>query len=131
MTPFDRSQSHSNSGFIFHCNGGRIFYRFRNKDRYICRQTPVFQPPPFNLHDHLAPSNLQTFFEKNLIQTAQVPELLGSAKMLLQSSNVNVNLYSASSPKAPLMRSNSVGRVHERHWRRQTDGSCVHAIRRT
>ena len=51
--------------FVFHCNYGRILYRFRNKARYWSKNTKFFIPFPFKLHDHLEPLG---FFPKILIK---------------------------------------------------------------
>jgi len=50
--------------FAFHCNHGRILYRFRNKTSYSSNNANFSYPLLFNLHGDLEhPSN---FFSKNL-----------------------------------------------------------------
>jgi len=48
--------------FFFHCNYGRILYRFRNKARYWSKNANFSYLLVFNLHDLLEP--LRIFAQK-------------------------------------------------------------------
>jgi len=79
MAPFDRLHTSSHSSSIV------TFYRFRNKARYWSKNL-IFHTS-FYLTCTI-PWNLFEFLPKILIQTVQVPELLGGAKILPKSSNL-------------------------------------------
>ena len=66
---------------------GRIFHRFRNKARYWSKNARLLNHLVFNLHNHL---EIGIFFLKLFTQTAEVPELLGGAKILAKSSTLCV-----------------------------------------
>jgi len=64
---------------VFHCNYGRICYRFRNKARYWPKKRQFFILRLFNYTIHW---NLLDFFPQMLTQTVQIPKLLDGAKIL-------------------------------------------------
>ena len=53
MVPFNRTPR--KIIFVFHCNYGRIFCRFRNKVRYWSKNANFSYLLPLKLHNHLEP----------------------------------------------------------------------------
>ena len=102
--------------FVFHCNYGRILYRFRDKARY-CSKKSQFFIHSFNLTCTITSNSLEFFPQNFRTNCPSLYKLLDSAIILPKSSTLCVRRNNA---------------TDDRQTGRQTaDKRTAHAIRRT